>query len=246
MKHIKHIMCLLVISVVIFMLSGCVTSTYNLRLNNDGSLDVNFSVLYDSSEADETTNGLLEEMKRQFTDIGYSIKEKTELGMNGFEITKKGIPPIGDGFIENHSYNIDILDDIMYNMEFDEEARCNEYELDGNIDLTGFSTMPEVVGQTMTQAEYTKFLSDMNLKLVITLEDGEIKNCNSQKLSSDRKTAEWVLIPGGSNHVELKAIMGVNQVWKVSMVVVALIVLFMILFMLMLIKMYKKRNATND
>ncbi len=246
MKHIKHIMCLLIISVVIFMLSGCVTSTYMLTLKNDGSLDVDFSILYDASKADETATGLVEEIKRQFSDIGYSIKEKTELGMNGFGITKKDIPPVGDGFIENHSYNIDILDDIMYNMEFDEKARCNEYELDGNIDLTGFSSMPEAVGQIMTQAEYTKLLSNMNLKLVIKLEDGEIKKTNSQKLSQDKKSAEWVLIPGSSNHIELRAVMGVNQAWKVSMVVVAIIVLFIILFMLILIKMYKKRNIANE
>lgn len=243
MKDIKRILCLLVISMIIFILSGCVTSTYNLTLKNNGCLDVSFSVLYDATNADETTDGLLEQMKRRFSDIGYSIKEKTELGMNGFEISKNDIPPIGDGFVENNSYNIDILDDIMYNMEFDEKARCNQYELNGNIDLTGFSTMPEVIGQTMTQAEYTKLLSTMNLKLVINLEDGEITKTNSKKISPDKKHAEWVLIPGSSNHVELFAVMGVNQGWKVSMVVVAIIVFFIVMFMLVLLKMYKKRNG---
>lgn len=246
MKNIKRILCFFLISIIVFVLSGCVTSTYNLTLKNDGCLDVNYSVLFDSSDADETTSELIEQIKRRFSDIGYSIKEKTELGMNGFEISKKDIPPIGDGFVENNSYNIDILDDIMYNMEFDEKARCNEYELNGNIDLTGFSTMPEVVGQTMTQAEYTKLLSTMNLKLVINLEDGEITKTNSKKVSADKKHAEWVLIPGSSNHIELFAVMGVNQAWKVSMVVVAIIVFFIIMFMLVLLKMYKKRNYQDN
>lgn len=242
MKHTKHILISVLIFMTVFALSGCVTSTYNLTLKNNGDMDVDFTVLFDSTAADEISTGFLEEIKRQFSDIGYTIKEKSELGMNGFVISKKGIPQTGDGFIENSSYNVDILDDIMYNMEYDEKARCNEYELNGNIDLISFATIPVPVSQKLTQAEYTKLLSDMHLKLVVALEDGEIVSTNSQKVSPDKKTAEWVLIPGNSNHIELKAVMGVNTAWTVSMVIVSIIVLVMATFMLSLIKMYKKRN----
>ncbi len=242
MNTIKRVIYIVVLSVMIVMLSGCVNANYNLTLKNDGYLDVNFSVLFESQNQDEIDTAFLDEIKRRFTDIGYSIKEKSELGMTGFELSKKDIPPIGDGFVDNVSYNVDLLDDIMYNMEFDEKARCNTYELDGNIDLTSFATMPDSVSQKLTGVEYTKLLSGMNLKLSINLEDGEIKKTNSQNVSADKKSAEWVLIPGKANHIQLDAVMGVNRAWKVSMVVVAVVILFIAMFMAVLIRMYKKKN----
>ena len=88
MNTIKRVIYIFVMSAIVFMLSGCVNANYNLTLKNDGYLDVNFSVLLDSQEADEIDTAFLEEIKRRFTDIGYSIKEKSELGMTGFELSK--------------------------------------------------------------------------------------------------------------------------------------------------------------
>jgi len=242
MKKLKKAACTLLLFLTIFMFSGCVNATYTLTLNNNGNLDVDYKILYNMSADKDIVASFTDTVKRSFSDIGYDIKDTTELGMNGFVIKKNGIPPVGDGFADKLPYNVDLLDDIMYNMEFDEEARCNTYDLEGTVDLTSFATIPEAIGQKLTQTEYTKILSDMHLKLVITLEDGEIIKTNSTKVSADKKAAEWILIPGNTNPVEMEAVMGVNRGWKVSMVVVAVILVIMALFAVTLMKMYKKRN----
>lgn len=243
MKLIKRIFSVLFIAVVLCAMSGCVNATYNLTLNNNGDLDVDYKILYSSTNEAELVTPLIKTVQRSFTDIGYTVSEAAELGMTGFSLKKSGIPQTGDGFADKLSYNVDLLDDIMYNMEFDEEARCNTYDLEANIDLTSFSTIPPQVKQKYTQDEYTKLLSDMHIKLVINLEDGEIVKTNSKKVSADKKTAEWILIPGNTNPVHMEAVMGVNRGWKVSMVVVAVIVLMMAMFAVTLIKMYKNKNV---
>ena len=243
MKRTRYAVCVVILAVVIVVMSGCVNATCGITIKNNGEHDVDLKILYNSDFDSEAVEPLVKTIRDSFSEIGYTVKDAAELGMTGFELTKTGIPLIGDGFADKLPYNIDLLDDIMYNKEFEEEARCNTYTLKTDIDLQQFSTIPQSVKQKYTQAEYTKFLSDMNFKLVLTLEGGEILSTNSKKVSADKKTAEWVLIPGAINHVEMDAVLGVNRGWKVSMAIVAVLAVLMAMFAITLTKMYKTKQA---
>lgn len=243
MKHLKHFMCLMMLLIVLIMTTGCVNSTYKVTLKNNGYMDVEFTLLYDNSALDEINSKMLEDIKNEFEKIGYKITPASELGHSGYVIKKDDIPPEGDKFIASNPYNIDLLDDVMYNTEFKDGPRTNTYKFNARIDLTSFGQIPPVLAQKITQEEYKTFLSSMNIKLVVQLEDGEILSTNSSAVSADKKSASWMLIPGAVTEVSMNARTGVNFAWIVSMIVVAVIGVIMTILMITLIKMYKKRNS---
>lgn len=242
MNKIKRIMCFLLLVVLTSVLSGCYNATYTLKLKNNGNMDVNMSVLFDSESKIEIPEELIKEFKQKFIDIGYSVKDITELALNGFSISKEDIPQVGDGFVDKEAYNIDLLDDIMYNMEFDEKARCNTYELDADVDLTSFLTIPDVISDKVNAEEFTKLLSAINLKMVIELEEGTITSSNSTNISADKKRAEWVLIPGSVNKIQMNSVMGVNTAWISSMIIVGVILAISAALLIILIRMYNKKR----
>lgn len=242
MNRIKRAICFALLIIMVFALSGCYNATYTLTLKNNGDMDVNMSVLFDSDGAVEVPSEIVNSIKQKFVDIGYTVKDKTELALNGFSVSKEDIPQVGDGFIEGEAYNIDLLDDIMYNMEFDEKARCNTYEIDADIDLTSFSKIPGELVDKVTPEDYTKLLSAINMKLIIELEEGAVTATNSTNLSADKKKAEWVLIPGSVNKVQMNATMGVNTAWISSMIIVGTILLLSAGLLIILVRMYKKKR----
>ena len=117
--------------------------------------------------------------------------------------------------------------------------------LDTDIDLTSFAKVGSLTdgnGQAISGEELQKIFSHLSLKLIVNMDSGFITETNSKLLSNDKKTAEWVLIPGTKSEVEFEAIT-TNMLSIVgTIVILATVLLITVVVLIVLIKMYIKRK----
>lgn len=241
---IKKIISVILLTLTVCLLTGCVNLTCSLNLKENGKMDVNVSVLYSDKEF-SYDNEAIDNIKNELIYKDFIVEDINENGMKGFSFSKENIRPEGLDEILENEYNIDISDEILDSFDYERGFLYNKYDLDTDIDLTSFAKLGSLTdgnGQAISGEELQKIFSHLSLKLIVNMDSGFITETNSKLLSNDKKTAEWVLIPGTKSEVEFEAIT-TNMLSIVgTIVILATVLLITVVVLIVLIKMYIKRK----
>lgn len=241
---IKKIISVILLTLTVCLLTGCVNLTCSLNLKENGKMDVNVSVLYSDKEF-SYDNEAIDNIKNELIYKDFIVEDINENGMKGFSFSKENIRPEGLDEILENEYNIDISDEILDSFDYERGFLYNKYDLDTDIDLTSFAKIGSLTdgnGQAISGEELQKIFSHLSLKLIVNMDSGFITETNSKLLSNDKKTAEWVLIPGTKSEVEFEAIT-TNMLSIVgTIVILATVLLITVVVLIVLIKMYIKRK----
>lgn len=241
---IKKIISVVLLAILTCVLSGCVNLTCTLNLKENGKMDVNASVLYSDKEF-SYDNKAIENIKNELIYKDFIVEDINENGMIGFSVSKENIRAEGLNEILASEYNIDIKDDILDSFDYERGFLYNKYELDTDIDLTSFAKMGALTdgnGQAISGEELHKLFSHLSLKLIVNMDSGFITETNSKLLSNNKKTAEWVLIPGTKSEIEFEAITTNMMSIIGTIVILATILIITVIVLTVLIKMYVKRK----
>lgn len=241
---IKKIISVILLTLIVCLLTGCVNLTCSLNLKENGKMDVNVSVLYSDKEF-SYDNEAIDNIKNELIYKDFIVEDINENGMKGFSFSKENIRPEGLDEILENEYNIDISDEILDSFDYERGFLYNKYDLDTDIDLTSFAKLGSLTdgnGQAISGEELQKIFSHLSLKLIVNMDSGFITETNSKLLSNDKTTAEWVLIPGTKSEVEFEAIT-TNMLSIVgTIVILATVLLITVVVLIVLIKMYIKRK----
>lgn len=241
---IKKIISVILLTLIVCLLTGCVNLTCSLNLKENGKMDVNVSVLYSDKEF-SYDNEAIDNIKNELIYKDFIVEDINENGMKGFSFSKENIRPEGLDEILENEYNIDISDEILDSFDYERGFLYNKYDLDTDIDLTSFAKIGSLTdgnGQAISGEELQKIFSHLSLKLIVNMDSGFITETNSKLLSNDKTTAEWVLIPGTKSEVEFEAIT-TNMLSIVgTIVILATVLLITVVVLIVLIKMYIKRK----
>ena len=244
MMKIKKIISIILLVILTCVLSGCVNLTCTLNLKENGKVDVNASVLYSDKEF-SYDNKAIENIKNELIYKDFIVEDINENGMIGFSFSKENIRAEGLNEILATEYNIDVKDDILDSFDYERGFLYNKYDLDADIDLSSFAKLGSLTdgnGQAISGEELQKIFSHLSLKLIVNMDSGFITETNSKLLSNDKKTAEWVLIPGTKSEVEFEAITTNMMSIIGTIVILATILLITVIVLTVLIKMYIKRK----
>ena len=245
MKIKRYILTALIIMITV-MFSACANVTYTVKLKPEGKVDVNVSVLYNNPETSYDLEKV-EEVKDKFIEKGYKIKDINDKGLKGFSITKENIKFNRIEEVE-HDFKADILSDVLHTAEYEKGFLSNYYDIDGTVDLTSYAELRSFVkneGKVVSDDEYKKILSQMNLKLIVELEKGSITETNSTLIKDNKKVAEWVLIPGTKTEIELEAATSDKINIVGTIVIFSVVFLIAATILLMLFKIYLKKRKNN-
>ena len=241
---IKKIISVILLTLIVCLLTGCVNLTCSLNLKENGKMDVNVSVLYSDKEF-SYDNEAIDNIKNELIYKDFIVEDINENGMKGFSFSKENIRPEGLDEILENEYNIDISDEFLDSFDYERGFLYNKYDLDTDIDLTSFAKLGSLTdgnGQAISGEELQKIFSHLSLKLIVNMDSGFITETNSKLLSNDKTTAEWVLIPGTKSEVEFEAIT-TNMLSIVgTIVILATVLLITVVVLIVLIKMYIKRK----
>ena len=241
---IKKIISVILLTLIVCLLTGCVNLTCSLNLKENGKMDVNVSVLYSDKEF-SYDNEAIDNIKNELIYKDFIVEDINENGMKGFSFSKENIRPEGLDEILENEYNIDISDEILDSFDYERGFLYNKYDLDTDIDLTSFAKLGSLTdgnGQAISGEELQKIFSHLSLKLIVNMDSVFITETNSKLLSNDKTTAEWVLIPGTKSEVEFEAIT-TNMLSIVgTIVILATVLLITVIVLIVLIKMYIKRK----
>ena len=240
----KQIILMIMTVIMLVVFSGCANATYSVKLQEEGKIDVAVSVLLNNTEY-TFDNDRIEEVKGQFEENGYKIKEISEKGLSGFQITKEDIDLDSKSDITTGNLKADILDDILRGTEFKKGFLGNTYNINSTIDLSTYSYLKSFVitedDEVISDDDYNKLLSSMNLKLVIELEKGSIISTNST-LTSNKKIAEWVLIPGAVNKIEFNATTGDKMAITGTLIILGVVFVIAVSLLAILFRLYFKKR----
>lgn len=244
---IKKYGLVLALILLVMVFSGCVNVTYRVNLTDDGKADVDLTVLYNSGEYSYDYEKI-DEIVSKYKEAGFKVKDITDKGMKGFQIKKENIRLDEQIDVQAQDVQIDILSDILKSTEFDKGFLSNEYDIDTTIDLSKYSNLSSLVvnNEQITDEDYKKLLSEMNLKLIIELEQGHITETNSSLSKENKKTAEWVLIPGAKNKIELEATTRDKLAVTGTVVILSVVFIIALGLFILLMRMYVKKRKNNE
>lgn len=242
--RLKKILLMICIAVLATLFSGCANITCKLNLKEDGKVDVNASVLYSDKEF-SYDNKVIEKIKKEFSDKGYIVKDAEENGLKGFSVEKEDFRINELNETLKNEFNLQINSDTLDDLKFEKGFLYNKYDLDADIDLTSFSNIGSLTdgsGNVIAGEELQKLLSHLSLKFVIELDKGTVMETNSLMLSEDKKTVEWVLIPGTKSEIELEAITTAVLPIVGTLVILGVILLLTVILLILFTRMYIKRR----
>lgn len=245
--NIKKILLLAVTLVMITVFTGCVNITCMLTLNEDGDVDVVTTVLYSDQEF-AYNNEDIDKIKTSFEDKGYKISDVNENGMLGFSFTKENVKlsELKNILIKEYNLDISALDDIEYKKGF----LYNTYNIDSEIDLSEFLNIGKITdgaGKLITGEELQKEFSHLSLKLIVKMDKGTITDTNANLVSEDKKSAEWILIPGTASKIDFDAMTSSMLPVVGTVVILGVIVLISVILLIVFTGMYiKRRKECND
>lgn len=174
------------------LITGCVNGEFKVKVNKDGSADLDYKLLMNASllAFAEPGKNPLDEMKQDAEKDGFTVSNVSEGEMVGIKATKhvekiNEIPMFGDKKLSDKFY-------------IEKGWFQDTYRLKTNMDLSDMKETGE--GAEMANA----MLSQIKLKFILALPVKAEKH-NASSVSDEGKTLEWHLVPGQNNNIEFEA-----------------------------------------
>lgn len=220
-KTLKNIAIIAILTIILLTLTGCANINYDIKLNEDGSGDIAYTMGYDKSFLKsmgvETTSvkndDSLNDMKKEAEAKGYTIEDYEDDNTYGFKASKH---------VNNIQEEFNMNDEVSDNNEeveriiYEKTLLKTKYSQDSKIDLTN---MEEDEDAAILKA----LMAQMKISYRITLPFKATSN-NATTVSEDGKTLEWVLKVGEINEIKFEAAKDYGMYALLGLAVVLVIV----------------------
>lgn len=220
-KTLKNIAIIAILTIILLTLTGCANINYDIKLNEDGSGDIVYTMGYDKSFLKsmgvETTSvkndDSLNDMKKEAEAKGYTIEDYEDDNTYGFKASKH---------VNNIQEEFNMNDEVSDNNEeveriiYEKTLLKTKYSQDSKIDLTN---MEEDEDAAILKA----LMAQMKISYRITLPFKATSN-NATTVSEDGKTLEWVLKVGEINEIKFEAAKDYGMYALLGLAVVLVIV----------------------
>ena len=201
-KSLKNIAILAILTIILITLTGCANVNYDIKLNEDGSGDIVYTMGYDKSFLKsmgvETSavakDDSLKDMKEEAKEKGYTIEDYEDDTTYGFKASKHV-----NNIQEEFNVNDEVSDDNEESGKiiYEKTLLKTKYSQDSKIDLTNMGEDEEA---TMLKA----LMAQMKISYRITLPFKADSN-NATTVSEDGKTLEWILKVSEVNEIKFEA-----------------------------------------
>lgn len=220
-KTLKNIAILAMLAIILLTLTGCANVNYDIKLNEDGSGDIAYTMGYDKSFLKsmgvETSavakDDSLKDMKEEAEQKGYTIEDYEDDTTFGFKASKHV-----NNIQEEFNVNDEVSDDNEESgkIVYEKTLLKTKYSQDSKIDLTN---MGEDEDATMLKA----LMAQMKISYRITLPFKAGSN-NATTVSEDGKTLEWVLKVNEVTEIKFEAAKDYGMYALAALAIVLLVV----------------------
>ncbi len=222
----KFISCLMLITFVLLLFTGCVRMRATLKVNSTGTVDISIQYAISKSMASlaGTDSILDEENIKSFEEQGYTCTPYSDGDYDGYILTKHEVPDLKEGIFNNPASltkeGSKYIIDIPWNTN-DEDSSASQ--------LAAASAM------IASQGGYAELVLILPVKPI---------SHNASYVSEDGKTLTWNLLTMGSKsslHVEYDMNSFVI-LWLIRIAIIIAIVAVSAVLIIVIIKLLKKRG----
>ncbi|WMT18588.1 LptM family lipoprotein [Parageobacillus toebii] len=195
----KKLLSLFVLILSIGLLSGCVKGVFHVKVNKDGSADLNYDLGFESTLlgfASSDGQNPIEEIRKQAEEQGFTVANYKENGYTGIR-AKKHVDKLNDVPIFYTMVNSKDEKPVKIEKDF----FSTRYVLDTQLDLSDMAMDSTEEMSNINNA----VLNQMDLKFLLDL-PVKAKNHNASDVKNDGQTLEWQLIPGDKNKIYMEAV----------------------------------------
>jgi LPXTG-motif cell wall-anchored protein len=232
----RKLLSLFVLILSIGVLSGCVKGVFHVKVNKDGSADINYDMGFENTLlglASSDGKNPIEEIRKQAEEQGFTVANYKENGYTGIRAKK----------------HVDKLNDIpiFSNMEKSKDKKplkiekglfSTRYTLDTQLDLSDMATNSNEEMANFNNA----VLNQMDLKFLLDLPVKAEKH-NASNVKNDGQTLEWQLIPGDKNRVYMEAV--VPNIMNITLTIIGVLIILVGALFMILKKRKRNRIVTN-
>ncbi|MBR2749882.1 MAG: hypothetical protein IKD90_01965 [Clostridiales bacterium] len=234
---LKKLLAVMLISAIVFALSGCIRYNATMKVGSDGSIDIDIlyavydtSSLSDSDDDSSLSSGIKEDQVEALEEAGWKVKEYSKDSYKGYELIKKGIKAAE---LEEDVKSADVGFD-----KFSFTEKKGVYTLDW--DVSNNTSEASSSGVDLSKlAEYGGYM-----KVVLELPN-KPENSNATDTSDGGKTLEWDMFKMDEPiHCEFKITGGSGfPVWIIGVIIGGVIVAAGIVVAIILINKKKSSPA---
>ena len=202
-KSLKNIAILAILTIILITLTGCANVNYDIKLNEDGSGDIVYTMGYDKSFLKsmgvETSavakDDSLKDMKEEAKEKGYTIEDYEDDTTYGFKASKHV-----NNIQEEFNVNDEVSDDNEESGKiiYEKTLLKTRYYQDSKVDLT------DILSDNEEAAMLKAVMSQMKVSYRITL-PFRVGSNNATIVSEDGKTIEWILKVSEVNEIKFEA-----------------------------------------
>lgn len=240
-KTLKSAILLVIVSMLLFVLTGCANVNYEIKLSKDGSGEVSYIMGYDKSflnsmgatkedlEGDDT----LDEMQDEARQEGYTIEKFEDNNTYGFKASKH-VNNIQEEFDFDDIVEEDSIKDNR--IIFEESFLKTKYSQNAILDLSMDEEDEEDALTNMMMSQI-----DVSYKITLPFKAGEN---NATTVSEDGKTLEWVLKAGQVNEIKFEA----TQDYMIYLIggIIGLAVIIVIITLIVILTKKNKSKKQDD
>ncbi|MBA4603422.1 LppM family (lipo)protein [Thermoactinomyces mirandus] len=190
----KRKLLLTLVLCIVFVLSGCMKADFNVKVNEDGSVDLNH-VIAVQNEMLSLMEGENPIQKQEFETMGYKAEDYRENGYTGVRVSKhfKTADEM-NAFLNKQKQQ----GETTFNITKEEGFFKDKYVFKGNLDMTDMTEGNAGEDEMGMQA----FMSQLDFKFNLTLPMKVTKHDASRV---NGNTYTWELVAGQPNNMQLEA-----------------------------------------
>lgn len=237
-KSIKVISLLLMLAIMLFSLTGCMTTRYNVSINRDGSGDVNYVYAVNKSileSMEVSVDQMVADMKTTAEKENYTVEAYDDGVFAGFEASKH-LNDIQSEFSLQEAFGEKYVKDTEENkIKIEKNGNTTKYSQNAKIDLTSMADMKD---------------AGLIIDYTVTLPVKASSN-NASEVSEDGKILIWHLKAGEINEISFEAtskgaiadaLADSNTVWIIVASVSAVVIVAAVVVLIVVLKKKKTKN----
>jgi hypothetical protein len=235
-RVLKKLGSLSVMIFAIILLSGCVRADYHIKINWDGSADIDYLVGLDKSmQTMLGGNDPFADLRKNAEKEGYQISDYEDATYKGIR-AKKHLDRLDRG-------SFSTLDDTIFQNNADIQVRFEKSFFTQTVDINEEIDL-RTNGADQSGALFMGLLqsqADIQLRVTLPLKP---KSHNATTVSADGKTLTWNMKIGENNPIQLNVI--VPHLKNVLLVGIPVLIFFIILISYFWHRRNKKRQAERE
>ncbi len=226
----------------VLFLSGCFSGEIHIKINHNGTADIEYKMGFDESILALTGNKPLVDWKKDAVNEGYVVKDFQEGSIIGVKAFKhcKNLKELQQLLADSKVTGIGTNKAETVDFRIEPGFLTDTYHFEALVDLTEIRM--DEGGPGLNAA----VLSRINFKYILTLPVKPVIS-NAGTVSDDGKTLEWIVVPGQKNIMKAEArVVNIGHIVLLGIGSLLLTGVFLYILYIFIIKKNQKQMETDS